>query len=120
MNNTISSVTIEIGGNTYNIQFPRIGQLIAIENEKNRLSAGTYSDYTRFDDSGWIARTIIDAIATFTVLSPSLIKDLNINWRDLNLMEVLPITKAYTDIYVPFYAMWIQLFVKGASEEVEK
>lgn len=115
-----NAIVVKIQGVSYTIPFPKVGQLLAIENEKNRLSSGTYSDYARFDDSGWIARTIIDAMATFTVLCPQLIKDLNLSWRDLDLTQILPLTKAYTELYVPFYAKWIQLFIKGTNEIVEK
>lgn len=103
--------TISISGINYSVKFPNNLQLINIESEKNRLSNGDYSSFLyRVDNSGMLAKLIIDTIATFSVLIPQLIKDLNVkSYMDLDILEQNTLTSVYIDQYYSWYKEWIDI-----------
>ena len=89
--------TISISGINYSVKFPNNLQLINIESEKNRLSNGDYSSF-------------LYTIATFSVLIPQLIKDLNVkSYMDLDILEQNTLTSVYIDQYYSWYKEWIDI-----------
>lgn len=103
------SVSLNLFGINYDITFPNTGQMMAIENEKNRMSEGRYSSYNnRFDDEGLIVKVLIDAFSTFSILCPQFYKDINVqSWRELPLDKSAEIVNQFTKVYMPWYNKWI-------------
>lgn len=105
----LSFTEITLFGKKYTINYPTVGEMLAIENEKNRISEGRYSSYnSRFDDEGIIVKTMIDAMATFTVLIPQFGTDLNVkSWKELPMNQMAEIITQFTKIYSPWYTDWL-------------
>lgn len=114
-------VSIEIGGNRYQVKFPKNRDFLKIENEKNRLSNSDYSSLVyRADNSGFLAKLIIDTISTFSVLIPNLEKDLNIkSYLDLDLIQQNLLTTTYLEQYLPWYQSWIELLSNPSKLKTE-
>ena len=112
-------IDLVILDNKYTIKFPNNGQFIRIQTQRIRLSDGTYEELLLSSSDALYARFLIDAIATFTELIPSLNKDLNKSIFELSLMESKSIVKAYTKTYLPWYNSWTQLIQLDEDELIE-
>lgn len=99
-------IEIVIEGHTYTINFPKTGQLIDIENKKAALRPRAINFNT---DSSTMANLLIDTIATFEILCPAMIKDLNIDIYELDLIKSRVFIKAYTREFFPWYNEWIKI-----------
>lgn len=114
-------IKIELQGNSYEIEFPSINQLIEIESNKVLLSNNTYGALAIQNLTiSNIALSYIDAIATFSVLIPDLVDGLRVNsLTDLSLEQGQEITKQYIEVFAPWFWNWIEQ-IKGTSEDLEK
>lgn len=100
------SITIKIKEHSYVINFPNTGQLIDIENRKASLRPHNIEFAT---GSGLMANLLIDAVATFDILCPKMMTDLNVNVFDLNLIQSKHLAKAYLREFSPWYSEWIKI-----------
>lgn len=114
-----SKITLNIEGNSYVVNFPKNRDFIKIEAEKSRLSEGEYSSLSyRSDNSGFLAKLVIDTTATFSVLIPNLIKDLNVrSYMDLDLLQQNRLTLVYLEQFYPWYSSWITLLSNPSKIE---
>jgi len=103
-------INIEINGNAYAVKFPNIGQMIDIETKKAVYSGGEYNNLLQSSlVLPNLAASLIDAISTFTVLIPELKTNLTIdNIFELDMADGLKITKAYNEVFSPWYLQWLQ------------
>lgn len=105
------TVDIQIGENTYKVNFPNNGQLIDIERRKITLTDGTHKDMLMGMSSGTQqAFMLVEAITTFTVLIPKLSTDLNVkSLLDLDPMQSKKIVHQYTSKYYPWFSSWMDV-----------
>lgn len=113
-----SEIVIRIEENSYTIKIASVGQLIDIENMK---SAFAQSGFDLRSESGSYANLMNDAIATFSVLSPQIIKDLNMkSLYDLPLTQSKKIAKVYSKEFKPWWEAWIKEINTDDEEETDK
>lgn len=99
------TVTLDVKGNIYEIEYPNTGQQIDIELLKARIADGSYemlrlSSNPIFQDQA----DRIDMIATFSILIPKLKKDLNVEtFFALKEEESNVLVKVYEDTFMPWY-----------------
>ena len=114
------TISFQIKDNQYSIDFPNTGQLIDIETLKISLARNQYegianartisADYIRF---------LIDAIATLTVLCPTLKKDLKIeSFTALDAMDSRILLQVYMKKILPWIASWEKVLNQDLDEEV--
>lgn len=115
------SLKAKFQGNEYLLNFPNVGQIIDIESLKVSLSGNSYRGMVSSSSKGAIlALDLIDSIATFSVLIPSLKEDLNyINFTDLNPMDAQEIIVVYKKVFLPWYLKWVDA-LKVKEEELSK
>ena len=103
------SITITIEKNEYIIKFPNTGVFLDLEREKIRLSGG-YQAQLMDTNSGFMARMLGDAIATFTTLIPNLKSDLNVeNIFETDIIFSKKLVKIYSQEFLPWYNDWIAI-----------
>lgn len=99
------TVTLDIRGNIYTIDYPNTGQQIDVELLKARIADGNYemlrlSNNPLFQDQA----DRIDMIATFSILIPKLKKDLNVEtFFALKEEECDVLVKVYEDQFIPWF-----------------
>lgn len=113
-------LTIVIGQNTYETKFPNNGQLIDMERMKIQLTDGTHKNMLFGQQSAHQAYLLTETIATFSILLPDLLKDLQVK----SLLELDPykskiLTKAYRDTFYPWFKQWMDI-INDSEEEEEK
>lgn len=98
---------------TKEIEFPNIGQLIDISTEKIFLAKNEYQTLQASSLNDMvIVRFWIDMLATFKVLVPDLVKELNVKSMlqlDVRTMNAL-LKKVYLRQYMPWYKAWMEAF----------
>lgn len=110
-----SSISVEIGNNTYNIDFPSNGKLIQIERYKNELTGGTGRQMLMNGSSSSMQAYIAsEAIATFTILIPKLSKDMLMPLTELNQLQSKSLIKAYEKYYE-----WMEAWREALNEDAE-
>jgi hypothetical protein len=104
-----STVIVEIAGKAYTTSPLNFGLFRSIEREKSRLALGDYHSLAkRIDDSGFYNKVMIDAIASFIVLCPQLLKDLNYErLEDMSLVHSGVLYRVYLNQYLPWYSKWL-------------
>jgi hypothetical protein len=107
-------IKINIKGKEYEVSFPTNGQLIDIESNKILLSKNTSGKMLYGNTASSLsAYRTVDMIATFSVLIPDLIK--NINGKSL--LKLSPIdTVELLDVYENKYYAWFSKW----QEEINK
>lgn len=112
------SVEVKIGDNTYTINFPTNGQLIDIERRKVNLTDGTHKEMLMgIQESTQQAYMLVEAITTFTVLIPDLLKDLNVkSLLDLNPMQSKGLLREYIKKYYPWFKDWMIIINEPVDE----
>lgn len=99
-------LVLRFENNSYTIKFPKTGEFISIEEKKGRYG----TSITFGDASSYYARLLVNTIATFEVLIPSLVKDLNIkDIFETDLIFAKKLMKAYTEQYLPWYDSWMNI-----------
>jgi len=96
---------IIIEGNSYNIEFPNVGQYLDIENMKMMLTNNTYSALLQSRlRTAYFAIDLVDAISVMYILIPGLRKDLNVkNYNELDTFMAKKIVKVYQEQIKPWY-----------------
>lgn len=115
------TLKITLQGNDYQISFPTVGQIIEIESRKISLSNDNYRGLVKSSSVGAVlALDLIDSIATFSILIPSLREDLNYNsFADLDPMNAQEVIVVYKRVFLPWYTKWVEA-LKVRSEELSK
>ena len=119
------SISVEIEGNLYQINYPNNGQLIDIEALKINLSKGTIDGLLFARTAGsQLAYLTVEMIATFTVLIPQLVKDMRVDsFLDLTPLETKGLLKVFQAEYHPWFKEWYEYinedFIKDENDEVE-
>ncbi len=115
MSNLKSEITVKIEDNSYALKLPTVGQLIDIENMKSAIAS---SGFNLREESGAYANLMNDAVATFSILIPTLSKDLNAkSLYDLNLIQSKKVARAYVKEFKPWWDNWIKE-INSDDEEV--
>lgn len=124
-------IPIKIGNveKSYKINFPTVGQYIAVESRKAQL---TIPRGTSFDQSTQYlnlirqgtkasiqALDLVDMISWFEVCIPDLMKNVVGELQgieDLDIFDAQPLLKVYKEIFLPWKESWEKVF-QGISEE---
>jgi hypothetical protein len=98
------TIDLSIWGNTYTCKFPTTREYMTIQINRAKITSSYYESLKFLESDGIVASVIADMIAHFTVLLPTLLKDLNVeNIIDLPMDKVIELCWIYTDTYRPFY-----------------
>ena len=105
MNNMQKNLVFNVKGNSYNIEFPTVGQFQTIESLKQVLSKGMYSSLIQTNTvSSNQALDMIDIESYLSVLCPDLIKSLKCDsFSNLGVIDYLELKKAYDEQFVPWW-----------------
>lgn len=117
--NLKSTKTIKIGDKSFQVSYPTVGQIIAIENKKMFLTNDKYVDYVAnsLTLGQRFALDLVDVLSTFTVLIPELSKELAVD----NVLDLDPITgKALIAVYKNEFLPWWSELQKVIHETVTK
>lgn len=113
-----SSISIELDGKVYKSNELTFGSFKKIEKEKSALANGDYHNLAkRVDDSGWFNKIVIDAIASYSVLLPGFVED--INYSDLNNLTMIHSRLLY-DSYMIQYFPWFQSWTNFVLAPIKK
>jgi hypothetical protein len=106
--------TIIIRGDSFTLDITdfKVGDLIAIEAEKQRLSKSTYYEMaTTWFKNTVNAANLIDMISTLRVLLPEVEKSLEgIPFEKLNIIDSRELLKIYVKEISPWYMSWMEEF----------
>lgn len=104
-----SSIKIKIENREFTLKFPNTGQFIDLEKAKVRYAEGYAMELSQ-TGNGFYARILIDAIATFSVLIPELVKEINLNSIfETDILFSKKLVKIYRDEVMPWYKEWTDL-----------
>ena len=116
----LRKMTFKIEQNSYDVEFPNTGGLIEIEVLKAQLSRNQYSSLSQSGSTGLYNKFIIDMIATFTVLFPTLKKDLNVKTiSELHPLETKKLLKVYLSDVLVWMNEWEEILNSDDEETVE-
>lgn len=111
-------IDIIIGLNTYPVKFPNNGQLIDMERMKIQLTDGTHKTMLFGQPSAQQAYLLTETIATFSILIPDLLKDLQVrSLLDLDPYKSKLLTKAYSAVFYPWFQQWVDVINDNEEEE---
>lgn len=112
-------IELKVGGRSYQVTFPKVGQFYQIEAMKQTLSRGLYNSMVlNPTPSSQHALDMIDIEATLAILCPSIIEELKVkNLSDLDIRDYKQIRDAYMKNVVPMFKEVMEL-LKG--EEIEE
>ena len=99
------NITLNVKGNTYQIEFPNVGKFQNIETMKQVVSKGMYSALlTTATLSSIEVLDMVDMEACFTVLCPKLIKDLKCDgFGDLDIADYKELKEVYLKQFIPWW-----------------
>jgi len=113
MHTPSKTIKITIKENTYDVPFPNTGQYLDIRNRIG-LYLSDVQIKTTYDQ---YAMLLAEAIATYGILIPNLLKDINVDSiLKLDMFESKEILDTYTEIYKPFFDEWMKLITKPKVE----
>ncbi len=106
-------------GNEYEISFPTVGQFIDLEVAKQKLSKGEYGTLVQSGTAAaYEALEMIDIMASLTVFTPKLIKDMNIRSLDgLTIEQAKDLRTAYQAQFKPWLNDWFVKFTEAAEKK---
>ena len=112
---------VKIDENSYPVTFPNVGQMMDIESMKYALTGNRYKEMALSTvRSTLYVLDLVDAIATFSVMIPDLIKDLTINnLLDMNPLESKKIVSAHKKYYKEFYKPLLDAALSEEEEELK-
>lgn len=109
-------IVLKIKGNNYTVKFPTVGQLRTIESLKQELTAGQYGAMAQSNlKRQWDAIESVDVEAFFSVLIPTLTRDLKVPISKIDAIDFKEIVNIYRTQFVPWYEDWYELF--SATDE---
>ncbi len=103
--NIETKTAIKIGDKDYPIEYPRVGQIIEIENLKLMLSGNMYGALVKSEHStGVDLLNLIDGIAYFTVLNKDFAKDFEADdFSNMDVVRQKQIKKAFSKVFWPWF-----------------
>lgn len=113
-------LTFNIGENPIEltVSFPKTGEIIDIENNKKFIANGNYKGFDTTSSSSMFAKLSIDAICTFEVLLPDLLKKFNVDsFYKLELFDTKQIVKTYSKQFLPWYTEWMNIISNFEEDE---
>ena len=109
----VKVIMIEGDKFTFDISKISVNDYLTIENEKVRITNGGYSEIARsLTLNAFKAATIVDMIAIFRVLMPT-IEDQAIATKDfskLNIFDLKKLLNIYEKEFSPWYSAWMKEF----------
>jgi hypothetical protein len=116
------SIQIKVRDNQYELKIPNNGQLIDIESMKMLLAKGSYKSLMNGSQtiSNITVLDTIDMIAMFTVLLPTLAKDLSVtSLLDLDIIDNQELLKIYRDQVATWIVEWQRVLADYLSNQDE-
>jgi len=111
--------TVKILDNTYECNYPTVGQIIDIKILENQLSQGRINSLIMsgsVDDA--MVAIDIKTIAHMQILFPDLIKDLKVNkLEDLRYDDFQAIIEEYTKVILPWLNDWKNSFNEAIEDK---
>ena len=97
-------ITFSLMGKSYQVAYPTVGKLTAIEATKQALTGGQYGNMLRTETlAAQAALDIVDIQATLSILAPDVIKDLEASsFSELGIQDFNTIRDAYRSQIVPW------------------
>lgn len=97
---------------TFDISKVSVDDYLTIENEKIRITSGGYSKIaTSLLASAFTAATIVDMIATFRVLMPTIEDTIPTkDFSKLSIFDIKELLKIYVEEFSPWYSAWMKEF----------
>jgi hypothetical protein len=123
MLNFESKISLPIGDKTYNVNFPNVGQMLEIENNKIVLSGNMYGSLVRSNHkTGTELLNLVDGVAYFSVLCKNFSKDFEIEkFTEMNVLNQKKISFAFVTIFWPWYVkIQSEIDKQMESEDDEK
>lgn len=112
------SIKVTISNREYSIKFPNNGQFIDIERNKIDLSNGNLKNMLFGTPSGQLAYILIEAVATFSILIPDLVKDLDVkSLLELDPYQSKQLVSAYEKHYYPWIEKWREVINAPVEQE---
>lgn len=106
---------------TLDISTFKVSDFITLEAEKQRLSNSKYYEMaTTWFTNTLNAANLIDMIATFRTIMPSIEKGLTESYENLNILDARELLKVYMKDVSPWYQAWMKEFntpFEDVSEE---
>lgn len=101
-----------IGGGEHTLIFPTVGEFLAIESNKVKLSGGSYSGMVRAGTvASNVALDIIDMVSTLEVLCPKLTENLKVKGiMELSMLDMKALIKDYNDQVRTWTQEWMDVF----------
>lgn len=123
-------IVIEFNGKKFNINFPNVGQIIAIETMKNSLAGGS-GQYSAMAMSGvksmYFALDIIDTISFFSVMCPRIKNFLsteedttNMDYLHMKPETIKPLVNLYRKKITPWYTQIMQEINSAVDETLKE
>lgn len=115
------TVSLDIRGNIYDVEYPNTGQQIDIELLKARIADGSY-EMLRLSSNPVFQHQAdrIDMIATFSILIPKLKKDLNVEtFFALKEEESDVLVAVYEEQFMPWYTK-IKTAIRNPQDQLKK
>ena len=111
-----TSVPVKIGEQTFNVNYPLVGEKFKIENNKLLLTNGQYGDLSRSAHATALYYLdTVDAFSYFAVLIPELKLDLD-KFNSMNAVQELELRTAYLENYLPFF-LETEKIVRGEKKD---
>jgi hypothetical protein len=113
------TLTVELNGNNYKLEFGNTGDLIDMETVKQKYANGHYNSMANSRTAqSMYASFLIDAFATFSTLCPSMVEDLRVRTlRDLDLISGKKLVDLYMSKVLPWINEWMSVLDKAIDEE---
>ena len=96
---------VKIGETSHTIPFPNVSQIMQIESLRMSLSSGKYGEMVEAATKSSMSNLdLVDTIATFTVMIPSLAKQLGkTSIGTMEMRESIQLIVAYKKQYLPWF-----------------
>lgn len=111
---------LKVVNNEYKISIPTIGQLWDIEEAKAILSNGRYGAVMS-NRTTWAEYNLdnIDMVAHLSIMCPLLMKDLKVEWKDLDPFDFEELRTVYKEQFIPWFSRFTELLRKVKKDESE-
>lgn len=117
----VDNINLKIWDQEYEVKFPLTYQLIDITDMRSKLSGGNYEIFKSLGEDGIIATCIVDTVAHFNVLIPTLKNRLNVNGLiELPLEKIIELCWVYTDQFKPWYDNIMSILSMKKEPKIEE
>lgn len=112
---------LKIDGNDYQIKFPSVGEMIAIESMKMSFTKNRYVEMSSSDlQSHKFALDMADTVSYFSVLIPELKENLKIKgWWEADPYIIKNLMKVYQKQFIPWFKPILDDLYKYEDDEDE-